>query len=300
MKKLITLITVFVIGFANAQIEKYKASDYSLSNDVKNYNTFTYKYDVELGKYKTVEKHILIFENGLLKIDYILDNYLGRFSQIKSYEYNDKKQLISIKKAEDYEKPQYYLFKEFLYEKNNLVKETTYSGYDKFLKEYTYDETDKIIKTKTFQNENVLIEQSDYKYTSPTNYSIISIRYTDGKEVSKIIDKFEKNLLISKDISDSLGKIIYLYEYDSKGNRILLDDGLDEYETNYVYGKTGAILNCRAVEYDEFEDSLTNFFKFSEVVNKDGSKDGSKIFDKEYVKSFNVSILSYDFVDDLK
>ena len=300
MKKLITLITVFVIGFANAQIEKYKASDYSLSNDVKNYNTFTYKYDVELGKYKTVEKHILIFERGLLKIDYILDNYLGRFSQIKSYEYNDKKQLISIKKAEDYEKPQYYLFKEFLYEKNNLVKETTYSGYDKFLKEYTYDETDKIIKTKTFQNENVLIEQSDYKYTSPTNYSIISIRYTDGKEVSKIIDKFEKNLLISKDISDSLGKIIYLYEYDSKGNRILLDDGLDEYETNYVYGKTGAILNCRAVEYDEFEDSLTNFFKFSEVVNKDGSKDGSKIFDKEYVKSFNVSILSYDFVDDLK
>ena len=132
MKKLL-LIALLITIVSNAQIEKYKASDYSLSNDVKNYNAFTYKYDVELGKYKTVEKHILIFENGLLKIDYILDNYLGRFSQIKSYEYNDKKQLISIKKAEDYEKPQYYLFKEFFYEKNNLVKETTYSGYDKFL-----------------------------------------------------------------------------------------------------------------------------------------------------------------------
>ncbi|MCZ8197409.1 MAG: hypothetical protein O9267_07365 [Flavobacterium sp.] len=299
MKKLL-LIALLITVVSNAQIEKYKVSDYSLSNDVKNYNTFTYKYDVELGKYKTVEKHILIFENGLLKIDYILDNYLGRFSQVKSYEYNDKKQLISIKKAEDYEKPQYYLFKEFFYDKNNLLKEVTYSGNDKSYKEFTYDKTDKVIKTKTFQNENVLIEQSDYKYTSPTNYSIVSIGYSNGKEASQIIEKFENNLLISKDISDSLGKITYQYKYDSKANRILLDDGLDEYETNYVYGKTGAILNCRAVEYDDFEDSLTNFFEFSEVVNKDGSKEGSKIFDKEYVKSFNVSVLSYDFVDDLK
>ena len=70
-------VPVFVLFFAVffAQTEKYKASDYSLPNNVKTYNTFVYKYDVELGKYFVIEKHIRIFEKGLLKYDYVLDNY---------------------------------------------------------------------------------------------------------------------------------------------------------------------------------------------------------------------------------
>jgi hypothetical protein len=44
-----------------------------------------------------IEKHIRIFEKGLLKYDYVLDNYLDRFSQIKKYEYNAQNQIVSIK-----------------------------------------------------------------------------------------------------------------------------------------------------------------------------------------------------------
>ncbi len=298
MKKLVA-VALLISFFSNAQTEKYKASDYSLNNDVKSYNTFVYQYDVELGKYKTVEKHIMLFENGLLKIDYVLDNYLGRFSLIKSYEYNDKKQLVSIKEASDYENPQYYPFKEFFYEKNNLVKEVTYSGNDKSYKEFTYDKMGRIIKAKT-NKDNVVIEQTDYKYISPTNYSTLSIRFSGGKEVSRIEEKFEKNLLISKDINDSAGKLSYKYKYDARGNNILLDDGLDVYDTDYSYGKTGAVLKSRATEYDDIQDDIVNYFKFSEITLKDGSKEGSKIFDKEFAKSFNMSVLSYDFIDDLK
>ena len=54
------LFCFFAVLFA--QTEKYKASDYSLTNNVKTYNTFVYKYDIDLGKYFVVEKHIRIFE----------------------------------------------------------------------------------------------------------------------------------------------------------------------------------------------------------------------------------------------
>ena len=108
IKKIFTPVFVLFFAIFFAQIDKYKASDYSLTNNVKSYNTFIYKYDVELGKYKVIEKHIRIFEKGLLKYDYVLDNYLGRFSQLKKLEYNDQNQLISIEEAEDFENPQYY------------------------------------------------------------------------------------------------------------------------------------------------------------------------------------------------
>ena len=37
MKKLITIIAVLVVSFTNAQIVKYKASDFNLSADVTKY-----------------------------------------------------------------------------------------------------------------------------------------------------------------------------------------------------------------------------------------------------------------------
>lgn len=44
-----------------------------------------------------IEKHIRILEKGLWKYDYVLDNYMDRFSQIKKYEYNAQNQIVSIK-----------------------------------------------------------------------------------------------------------------------------------------------------------------------------------------------------------
>ena len=68
MKKILSIAFFLIITLVFSQ-EKYKTSDYSLPNNVKTYNTFVYKYDVELGKYKVIEKHIRIFEKGLLKYD---------------------------------------------------------------------------------------------------------------------------------------------------------------------------------------------------------------------------------------
>lgn len=299
MKNILLLVLFFSI-VSKAQTEKYKTADYALPTNVKGYHTFIYVYDVALGKFKTVEKKLLFFENGLLKTDFVMDNYLGLYAKLRTYEYNDQKQLIAIKEASDYQNPKYYLSKEFFYTQNQLTKVINYGGSKKIIKEFTYDKSGKVIQSKTIDEDNVLIEEVRYNYTTPSDYSVITKIFSNGKEISLIEDKYIKNLLISKKINDSLGKILYQYEYDSKGNQILLDDGLDEYHTNYSYGQTGAILKSRATEYDEFEDSLSNFFKFSEITFTDGTKEGSKNFDVEFVKSFNMSVLSYEVVDDLK
>ena len=299
MKNILLLVLFFSI-VSKAQNEKYKTADYALPTNVKSYNTFIYLYDVASGKFKTVEKKLLFFENGLLKTDFVMDNYLGLYAKLRTYEYNDQKQLIAIKEASDYQNPKYYLSREFFYTQNQLTKVINYGGSKKIIKELTYDKSGKVIQSKTIDEDNVLIEEVRYNYTTPSDYSVITKIFSNGKEISLIEDKYIKNLLISKKINDSLGKILYQYEYDSKGNQILLDDGLDEYHTNYSYGQTGAVLKSRATEYDEFEDSLSNFFKFSEITFTDGTKEGSKNFDVEFVKSFNMSVLSYEVVDDLK
>lgn len=299
MKNILLLVLFFSI-VSKAQNEKYKTADYALPTNVKSYNTFIYLYDVASGKFKTVEKKLLFFENGLLKTDFVMDNYLGLYAKLRTYEYNDQKQLISVKEASDYQNPKYYLSREFFYTQNQLTKVIYYGGSKKIIKEFTYDKSGKVIQSKTIDEDNVLIEEVRYNYTTPSDYSVIAKIFSNGKEISLTEDKYIKNLLISKKINDSLGKILYQYEYDSKGNQILLDDGLDEYHTNYSYGQTGAVLKSRATEYDEFEDSLSNFFKFSEITFTDGTKEGSKNFDVEFVKSFNMSVISYDVIDDLR
>ena len=66
-----------------------------------------------------IEKHIRIFEKGLLKYDYVLDNYMDRFSQIKKYEYNAQNQIVSIKEGETFD-GLLLLIKIFSMKKENL------------------------------------------------------------------------------------------------------------------------------------------------------------------------------------
>ncbi len=298
MKKYL-FITLFFISIAVFSQEKYKASDYSLPNNVKTYNTFVYRYDIDLGKYFVVEKHIRIFEKGLLTYDYVLENYLDRVSQLKKFEYNAKNQLVSIKEAEDFNDA-LYPYQEFYYENGRLIKAEEISGNKRVFTDYSYDNSGKITNTKTYQDDKVVLKEAEYKYTSSSDYTIYTKGFRDGKVVSEMREKYQKNLLIEKFINNSLGEHTYEFKYDEKNNRILLVDGSDNFDTSYFYGKTGAILKSKKTEYDDFVFDLVNYFEFSEITYDDGTKEGSRTFDADYVKSFNVSVLSYDFIDDLK
>lgn len=298
MKKSL-FITLFLISIAVFSQEKYKASDYSLPNNVKTYNTFVYRYDIDLGKYFVVEKHIRIFEKGLLTYDYVLENYLDRVSQLKKFEYNAKNQLVSIKEAEDFNDA-LYPYQEFYYENGRLIKAEEISENKRVFTDYSYDNSGKITKTKTYQDDKVVLKEAEYKYTSPSDHTIYTKGFRDGKVVSEMREKYQKNLLVEKFINNSLGEHTYKFKYDEKNNRILLVDGSDNFDTSYFYGKTGAILKSKKTEYDDFVFDLVNYFEFSEITYEDGTKEGSRTFDKDYAKSFNMSVLSCDFVDDLK
>ena len=298
MKKSL-FIALFLICITLFSQEKYKASDYSLPNNVKTYNTFVYRYDIDLGKYFVVEKHIRIFEKGLLTYDYVLENYLDRVSQLKKFEYNAKNQLVSIKEAEDFNDA-LYPYQEFYYENGRLIKAEEISGNKRVFTDYSYDNSGKITNTKTYQDDKVVLKEAEYKYTSSSDYTIYTKGFRDGKVVSEMREKYQKNLLIEKFINNSLGEHTYEFKYDEKNNRILLVDGSDNFDTSYFYGKTGAILKSKKTEYDDFVFDLVNYFEFSEITYEDSTKEGSRTFDKDYAKSFNMSVLSYDFVDDLK
>lgn len=294
-------VPVFVLFFAVffAQTEKYKAADYSLPNNVKSYNTFVYKYDVELGKYKVIEKHIRIFEKGLLKYDYVLDNYLDRFSQIKKYEYNAQNQIVSIKEGESFDGP-LYPYQDFYYENGKLVKLSEVFGNKRIFTDFSYDNKGRILKEKRYQDDQLVLSTVDYKYTSDKNYTTKKVVFINDNS-QKIVDAvFENNLKISEEIDDPAAKISYTYQYDKNGNEVMKSDLTTNFDSHYVYGKTGAIIKSKKTEYDDYEFDIVNYFEFSEITYEDGSKEGSKVFDKEFAKSFNMSVLSYDAIDDLK
>ena len=294
-------VPVFVLFFAVffAQTEKYKAADYSLPNNVKSYNTFVYKYDVELGKYKVIEKHIRIFEKGLLKYDYVLDNYLDRFSQIKKYEYNAQNQIVSIKEGESFDGP-LYPYQDFYYENGKLVKLSEVFGNKRIFTDFSYDNKGRILKEKRYQDDQLVLSTVDYKYTSDKNYTTKKVVFINDNS-QKIVDAvFENNLKISEEIDDPAAKISYTFQYDKNGNEVMKSDLTTNFDSHYVYGKTGAIIKSKKTEYDDYEFDIVNYFEFSEITYEDGSKEGSKVFDKEFAKSFNMSVLSYDAIDDLK
>ena len=299
MKKSL-FITLFFISIAVFSQEKYKASDYSLPNNVKSYNTFIYKYDVDLGKYFVIEKHIRIFEKGLLKYDYVLDNYLGRFSQLKKLEYNDQNQLISIEEAEDFENPQYYPYQEFYYEKGKLTKISEVFGNKRVFTDFTYDGKGRILKEKKYQDDKLVLSTVDYHYTSDKNFTTKKVVFINDNSRKMVDAVYQNNLKISEEVDDPAAKISYTYQYDDKGNETLEFDGVTNLDKHYVYGKTGAVIKSKKTLYDDLEFDIVNYFEFSEITYDDGTKEGSRTFDADYAKSFNMSVLSYDFVDDLK
>lgn len=299
MKKSL-FITLFFISIAVFSQEKYKASDYSLPNNVKSYNTFIYKYDVDLGKYFVIEKHIRIFEKGLLKYDYVLDNYLGRFSQLKKLDYNDQNQLISIEEAEDFENPQYYPYQEFYYEKGKLTKISEIFGNKRVFTDFAYDGKGRILKEKKYQDDKLVLSTVDYHYISDKNFTTKKMVFINDNSRKMVDAVYQNNLKISEEVDDPAAKISYTYQYDDKGNEILEFDGVTNLDKHYVYGKTGAVIKSKKTLYDDLEFDIVNYFEFSEITYEDGSTEGSRVFDEEFAKSFNMSVLSYDFVDDLK
>jgi hypothetical protein len=56
---------------------------------------------------------------------------------------------------------------------------------------------------------------------------------------------FENNLKISEEIDDPAAKISYTFQYDKNGNEVMKSDLTTNFDSHYVYGKTGAIIKSK-------------------------------------------------------
>ena len=185
-----------------------------------------------------IEKHIRIFEKGLLKYDYVLDNYMDRFSQIKKYEYNAQNQIVSIKEGETFDgalSP----YQDFFYEKGKPVKFSKVNiGTDKAsenVSTFIYDKNGKLSEIKPSNPR--FHWQYKYQYKSDGTPSVIEI-FDDGKLSNRnIITSYqdEKNYTYTyENYSTSDGeKVFELKESLVNGQRPMRKDAWIEGKDQY-------------------------------------------------------------------
>jgi hypothetical protein len=184
-----------------------------------------------------IEKHIRIFEKGLLKYDYVLDNYMDRFSQIKKYEYNAQNQIVSIKE-ERLLMELLVLIKIFSMKKENLRNFLKLIGTDKAsenVSTFIYDKNGKLSEIKPSNPR--FHWQYKYQYKSDGTPSVIEI-FDDGKLSNRnIITSYqdEKNYTYTyENYSTTDGKKVFeLKESLVNGQRPMRKDAWIEGKDQY-------------------------------------------------------------------
>ena len=232
-----------------------------------------------------IEKHIRIFEKGLWKYDYVLDNYMDRFSQIKKYEYNAQNQIVSIKEGETFDgalSP----YQDFFYEKGKPVKFSKVNiGTDKAsenVSTFIYDKNGKLSEIKPSNPR--FHWQYKYQYKSDGTPSVIEI-FDDGKLSNRnIITSYqdEKNYTYTyENYSTSDGeKVFELKESLVNGQRPMRKDAWIEGKDQY-----GNVIRIR-----ENHAVLGKFYYSRKLTYTKGETTGSTEYNPYFTEGINGDI----------
>ena len=235
-----------------------------------------------------IEKHIRIFEKGLLKYDYVLDNYMDRFSQIKKYEYNAQNQIVSIKEGETFDgalSP----YQDFFYEKGKPVKFSKVNiGTDKAsenVSTFIYDKNGKLSEIKPSNPR--FHWQYKYQYKSDGTPSVIEI-FDDGKLSNRnIITSYqdEKNYTYTyENYSTSDGeKVFELKESLVNGQRPMRKDAWIEGKDQY-----GNVIRIR-----ENHAVLGKFYYSRKLTYTNGETTGSTEYNPYFTEGINADISQF-------
>ena len=232
-----------------------------------------------------IEKHIRIFEKGLWKYDYVLDNYMDRFSQIKKYEYNAQNQIVSIKEGETFDgalSP----YQDFFYEKGKPVKFSKVNiGTDKAsenVSTFIYDKNGKLSEIKPSNPR--FHWQYKYQYKSDGTPSVIEI-FDNGKLSNRnIITSYqdEKNYTYTyENYSTSDGeKVFELKESLVNGQRPMRKDAWIEGKDQY-----GNVIRIR-----ENHAVLGKFYYSRKLTYTKGETTGSTEYNPYFTEGINGDI----------
>lgn len=232
-----------------------------------------------------IEKHIRIFEKGLWKYDYVLDNYMDRFSQIKKYEYNAQNQIVSIKEGETFDgalSP----YQDFFYEKGKPAKfSKVNTGTDKAsenVSTFIYDKNGKLSEIKPSNPR--FHWQYKYQYKSDGTPSVIEI-FDNGKLSNRnIITSYqdEKNYTYTyENYSTTDGKKVFeLKESLVNGQRPMRKDAWIEGKDQY-----GNVIRIR-----ENHAVLGKFYYSRKLTYTKGETTGSTEYNPYFTEGINGDI----------
>ena len=285
MKKLITIIAVLVINFTNAQIAKYKASDFNLSADVTKYEEKEFYYDFGLNKYQLSNTRTIHLEKGLVTKIENMSNYFMYMEATNTFNYkNGLLQSIHIK-------TQLGEFTENFVHKNGKIvekKDTTKKSV------FEYDTKGNLSKETVYEKE-VMVEKITYaNYTSPNSYIKKSIKYANNEE-DQVNEQIIKNgLLISEKNTTKYSTLTETYQYDKNRNQIQYTRDDKVFKSSYEYDSKGNIVRSQIQQLDFDTDDKVNYFTFAKVTYSNGKTAGNADFDVNFVKKYDLNSPSYE------
>jgi YD repeat-containing protein len=285
MKKIITIVALLVIGFTNAQIAKYKASDFNLSADVTKYEDQEFYYDFGLNKYQLSNARTIYLNKGLVTKIENKSNYFMYMESTNTFNYkNGLLQSIHIKTQMGEYTENFSYKKDKIVEKKDTDSRTTYE----------YDNKGNLSKETKFEKE-VLVEKLTYSnYTSPNSYTKKSIKYSNNEE-DQINEQIIKNgLLISEKNTTKYSTLSETYQYDKNRNQTQYTRDENVFKNSYQYDSKGNILRSQVQQLDFDTQEHINYFTFAKVTYSNGKTVGSAEFDVNYIKKYDTNSPSYE------
>ncbi len=287
MKKII-LLALLITGFTNAQIAKYKSSDFNVTADVAKYEMQEFYFDANLNKYKMANKKVIYLNKGLVtKIENVL-NYFMYIEATTSFEYKNG-QLQSIKisslNGDTDEKLNY---------KNGKVVEKNGTGNLVSRNLYEYDSKGNLVKETAYE-EGALVRKitySNYK-GSQTFYKKTNNCYNETEHGTHE-EWFENGRLVNEKLVSEYYQGQSSYTYDKLGNELSQTSEGKTWTNNYVYDAKGNVLKSRVIQQGFDGSPDTNYFTFAKITYTNGTSEGSTDFDLNFVKIYEPKSPSYE------
>ena len=285
MKKLITLVAVLAVGIANAQIAKYKASDFNLSSDVTKYEEKEFYYDFGLNKYQLSNTRIIYLNKGLVTKIENKSNYFMYMESTNTFNYkNGVLQSINTKtQMGEYTE-------DFIYKNGKIIEKKHPDGGGT----YVYDAKGNLSQETVFENAAVVEKVTYSNYTLPNTYTKKSIKYANNEEDQSNEKIFENGLLISEKNTTKYSTLVETYQYDKNRNHTQYTRYDKVFKNSYEYDSKGNILRSQIQQLDFDTEENINYFTFAQVTYSNGKTAGNTAFDVNYVKKYDPNSASYE------
>lgn len=285
MKKIITLIVVLVVSIADAQITKYRNSDFNLSSDVIKYEEKEFYFDFGLKKYQLSSERTIYLNKGLVTKIENKSNYFLYMEATNTFSYkNDLLQSIHTKtQMSEYTE-------KFVYKNGRVVEKNDNNNKTIF----EYDAKGNLNKETKYEKDAIVEKITYSNYTAPNSYNKKAIKYYNGQEDQVNEQEIKNGLLVSEKNTTKYSTLTITNQYDKNKNQIEHTRNDAVFKNSYDYNNKGNILRSQIQQLDFDTNDKVNYFTFAKVTYSKGKTEGSTDFDVNYVKKHDANSPSYE------